>query len=429
MLRKKTLVSAFLAAAITTMAVNAGTSINVVIQQDPNTISWLKEVVKEYQGKYPNNKVNLNIIGGTQADYYTKTSLMTKSGNSIDVIYEDSFMLKGDVNAGVISPIDVSTYNEWNNFYPSVRDSATINGKVYGIPMSTDTRGLYYNVNLFKKAGIETPWQPKNWNDILDAARKIKTKLPGVIPFTFNIAANGEATAMQTLEMLLYGTYDTLYKDGKWVVKSPGFLNSLKFIDTVFKEGLAPELSKLMNPQYGNMMPVEWAPKNKVAIILDGCWIMGNWKGKHESTLENYKFAAMPTEFGQKPGFTSMSGGWLFSINAQSQHKEASFDFIKFALNKENELKYTLSTNNLSTRQDVAEMKEYPDYLKAATSFIEFTHFRPANEQYSVFSPYIQTAVESVAIGQATPEQAMDTYAKNVKRVVGESFITEISNN
>lgn len=427
MIKKKMLTSSLLAFLISATALTADSTISFVVQQEPMTDNWLKSVIKDYEAKYPGRKVKLNIIGGAQSDYYTKTSLMMKSGTAVDALYEDSFMLKSDVNAGILAPINVSNWNDWQNFYPSIRESATIDGKVYGIPLSTDTRGLYYNLDLFKKAGIETPWQPKNWNDILDAARKIKEKCPGVYPVTLNVAATGEATTMQTLEMLLYGTKDTLYNDGKWIVKSPGFLNSLKFIDTLFKEKLTPELPRLINPQYGNYMSQNWAPKNQVAIILDGCWIMGNWKDKYPKVLDSYKFVAMPTEFGQDPGFTSMSGGWLFSINAKSKNIDDAAEFIKFAINNENSLKYSLITSQLTPRQDVADMKDYPEIMRAATSYIKYTHFRPANEQYPMVSPCIQTAVESVATGQATPEQAMDQYANSVKRVLGADSITETS--
>jgi multiple sugar transport system substrate-binding protein len=427
-LSRKIILSLISIALISASAMFAESTINFVVQYEPMTDNWLKEVIKSYEAKYPDRKVKLNIIGGAQSDYYTKTSLMMKSGTSVDALYEDSFMLKSDVNAGVLAPIDVSNWDDWKNFYPSIRDSVSINGKVYGIPLSSDTRGLYYNIELFKMAGIKIPWQPKNWNEILDAARKIKEKCPGVYPITLNAAANGEATAMQTFEMLLYGTNDTLYKDGKWIVKSPGFLNSLKFIDTLFKDKLTPELAKLINPQYGNYMASDWAPHNKVAIILDGCWIMGNWIQKHPKTLANYQFVAMPTESGQEPGFTSMSGGWLFSVNAKSKNQEDAANFIKFAINKENALKYSLATSQLTPRQDVAEMKEYPEIMRAATSYIKYTHFRPANEQYPIVSPLIQTAVESVATGQSTPEQAMNAYAESVKRTLGANYIAEASN-
>lgn len=87
-------------------------------------------------------------------------------------------------------------------------------GKVYGVPYNTDSRGLWYNKEIFKRAGLPEDWRPKNWDEVLDAARTIKEKEPDVVPIWMNMGkATGEATSMQTYEMLLYGTGERLYDD------------------------------------------------------------------------------------------------------------------------------------------------------------------------------------------------------------------------
>ncbi|HJO93129.1 MAG TPA: extracellular solute-binding protein [Victivallales bacterium] len=400
----------------------AAESINVVLEYDPMTFKWVKETVASYEKAYPENKVNLIVIKGSQANYYTKISLMLKSNQNLDVLVEDSLMLKSNVDAGELAPMDVKDWKDWNEFYPSLKKSVTINGKIYGIPLSTDARGLYYNTNIFKKAGIKMPWQPKNWNDILTAARQIKKKVPGVFPFSFNTANSGEATSMQTAEMFLYGTGNTLYKDGKWVITSKGLLSTLKFIGTVYKEHLGVRMGIALNPQYPNIVMGTLAPQQKVGIILDGCWLQGLWYKKFPKTAKIYKFIPMPTEFGQAPGYTTMSGGWDLSINSKSPRKAASLKFIKFATSKTNLINYVRLARNLATRKDVAASKEYPAELKQATKFLKFTHFRPANQNYPMVSSKLQNAVESVAIG-TSPLQVMNTYANAVERAVGKDNV------
>ena len=96
--------------------------------------------------------------------------------------------------------------------------------------MGTDTRGIYFNKTIFEQAGLPTDWQPESWDDILDAARTVKEKVPDVIPLNiYSGKAAGEATTMQGFEMLLYGTEDTLYDtdSSKWVLGSQGFIDSL----------------------------------------------------------------------------------------------------------------------------------------------------------------------------------------------------------
>ncbi|MEI6056584.1 MAG: extracellular solute-binding protein [Lentisphaerota bacterium] len=402
--------------------------VTVVLKHDPLVEPWLKTVVANYEKANPDIKVKLQIIGGAESDYYTKLVLMLKTDTNIDVIFEDSFMLRNDVNAGILAPLPkVKDWNEWSNFFPSLQNAMTLDGQIYALPLSTDTRGLYYNTDIFKKAGIATPWSPKNWEDILSAARTIKEKVKGVSALSFAVGATGEGTSMQTAEMFLYGTNDTLYKDGKWIITSQGLLDSLKFIKTVYQdEKLGPNVAIAINSQYGNKVVEDLAPKQKVAIILDGNWVSGGWYDKHPDIAKLYQMTAMPTEFGQAPGHITMSGGWCLAVSQKSQNKEAALNFIEFALNKNNLLNYVKAVRNLSTRKDVSEMTDYPEALKVATSFLDFAQFRPAAESYPSVSMALQQAVESVATGQLTPEKAMTQYADNVTRAVGKDKVVSL---
>ncbi|MCP4181228.1 MAG: extracellular solute-binding protein [bacterium] len=404
---------------------NSTKTLNVVIRYDVMVQKWFKETVTSYEKANPDIKVNLIIIGGSEANYFTKLALMLKSSTDVDVIFEASSMIHSDVSANLLAPINLKNVKAWDEFFPSLKKTITVNGKVYALPLSTDTRGLYYNINILKKAGIKTPWQPKNWNDILIAARQIKKKLPGIFPIAMNSSNYGEGSSMQTAEMLLYGTENTLYKNEKWIVTSKGLLNTFKFISTVYKEHLGLRMGLVLNPQYGNIIMSDLAPKQKVAIILDGCWLNAIWLKKYPKIAKVYKFIPMPTEFGQKPGYTSMSGGWELAISSKSSKKEQALNFINFALNKKNMLKFVNTVQNLATRKDVADSKSYPAHLRNATKFLLFTHFRPANQNYSLVSVQLQNAVESATIG-TPPLKVMNTYADSVERVVGKKNVVRL---
>jgi len=393
---------------------------------------WLNVVKAEFEQQHPGAKVQLVPVQASEADWFAKIALMMKSEDTApDVVTEDTFMVNSDAKAGYLEPLDdkVKGWSDWENFYDGVKNGVTANdGKIYGVPYSTDTRGLFYNVNIFKKAGLPVPWQPKNWNDILTAAQTIKKKVPGVVPFWANSGkASGEATSMQTFEMLLYGTNDTLYdsKSGKWIVKSPGFLNSLKFIQTIYSKGLGPQLSQVLTGQAGDILVTQLMPKEKVGIVLNGNWIPSAWRKDGPTPWPEgtkvYQFTAMPTQNGQTPGFTSMSGGWALSIPSKAKDKELAWEFIKLATSKKHLKEYSLKTGDLTTRKDVANDPEYKaeGIFNQATKFLEFTHFRPAVDQYPAVSTQIQTTVEAVVTGSLTPKQAMDQYAQNVSRVVG----------
>ena len=69
--------------------------------------------------------------------------------------------------------------------------------------------------------------------------------------------------------------------------------------------------------------------------------------------------AAMPTQNGEAPGKTSMSGGWVLSVGSHAKDKKAAFDLVALSLNKENALAYDIAASQIAERKDVAEDQRY----------------------------------------------------------------------
>lgn len=400
---------------------------------------WLNnDIIPAFKKEHPKAMIKLAPISASEGDYFAKVALMLKSDASApNIVTEDTFMVNSDASAGYLEPLDdkIKDWDEWSQYIENVKNGVKAqDGKTYGVPFNTDSRGLWYNKELFKKAGLPVPWQPKSWDDILEAARTLKKKEPGVIPMWMNSGkATGEATSMQTFEMLLYGTKDPLYDEDKkkWIVSSQGLLDTFTFIDTIYNEKLGPGLSQVLNGQGGTTAYTQLFPKGKIGIGLDGIWQAGNYRKEGPApwpeAFKTLGFTAMPTQNGEAPGTTSMSGGWAFSIPKKSKNKDLSWEFIKFVSTKENNLKLLLKENNLSPRTDVAKDSQYLKLpmFKEGSKFLKNTHFRPSVDKYPSVSAAIQTTVEDVVTDKLSPKQAVKQYKSSVTRVVGADKVIE----
>lgn len=396
-----------------------------------------EEFIPKFEKENPDIKVTPSSITASEGDYFSKVALSMQSESTApDIVAEDSFMLNSDANAGYLTPLDeyVAKWDEWSNYTENLKaGSIAQDGKLYAIPGTSDSRGIWYNKNVFKKAGLPEDWQPKTWADIVAAAQKVKDSQPDVIPFGMGVAkANGESVSMQTFEMLLYGTKDQLFdtETRKWDVDSQGIIDSLNFIDEIYNQKkLGPSLSVAINSNYGSVMFQEKFPKDEVAMLLDGFWSQGNWTESGATPVENmterFGFAAMPTQNGDEPGTTTMSGGWTWAIPAKAKNKDASWKVIQALGGKEEQAKRAIAEGNLTVRDDSAELPEYKDqpFIEEATGFLKNAHFRPADDKYPNVSVEIQNMVEAVATGSKSPEQATKDYATNVTRIVGEDNI------
>jgi multiple sugar transport system substrate-binding protein len=137
--------------------------------------------------------------------------------------------------------------------------------------------------------------------------------------------------------------------------------------------------------------------------------------------------AAMPTQDGAKPGATSMSGGWTLALGSKSKNKDAAWDFIKLALNKENSLAYDINATQIAVRTDVASDPKYTESNPTSeflSGLVKVTHFRPATSDYPKVSNAIMVAMEQVMTGQQSPKQAAAGYDDALKSAVGAKNVT-----
>ena len=397
--------------------------------------------IEEFNLRYPNVEVKVDKLTGAAGDYRSKISMMMRSSETApDVVYEDSFMIGSDASARYLLPLDdfVSSWEDWEKFYPSMKDIVKYQDSVYGVMLGTDVLGLWVNNKILEKAGINTPWQPTCWEDVLEAAILIKEKVPGVIPFNLYVGtAVSEAATMRGFLPLLYGTelgknafYD--YDTQKWVAYSPGLKEIFQFIHDVYAEELGPSLQNVLNPQWGSgIIETQFIPQGKLAINLDGMWLIRTWQEGGAYVWPEWEevmdFVAFPTQYGQSPGKVSMSGGWAWSIPALSKNHELSWEFIKILTNAENIANYNASIGNVSVREDSLLFEKYVNMPFSAkfTELMNYTYYRPSLPKYPQVSFLVQTCTENLILG-ASVEKTLKDYEKGLINIVGKENVEYI---
>ncbi|GAA3883231.1 extracellular solute-binding protein [Streptomyces lannensis] len=394
---------------------------------------YLAGIKKQFEKENPGKKVELVPIKAPDSEYYTKLQQMLRSPKTApDLVYEDTFLINSDITSGYLKPLDpyLAKWKDWDQFIDTAKAAAKAeDGKTYGVPDGTDTRGLWFDKGIFEKAGLPADWQPRTWDDVLAAARTVKEKVPGVTPLNvYTGKPAGEAATMQGFEMLLYGTgdgtSDPLYDKGtkKWVAGGQGFKDALGFVHTVYQEKLGTDVSQALDPNIQTIVRGELLPKGKLAIDLDGSWLPQDWlQGSGHEWPEWSKelgLAYMPTQHGQAPGKVSMSGGWTWSIPAKAGNPDLAFKFIRTMQTKANAQKWYIANSGIAVRKDVASD---PAYVKAQpgikffTDLVSSTHYRPAYPAYPKVSTAIQEAMESVTTGDASVDKAASDYDEALK--------------
>ncbi|GAA4484291.1 extracellular solute-binding protein [Actinoallomurus oryzae] len=408
--------------------------------KNANEAAWITDyVIPKFTAmeKAKGKKVTVRFdgTGVDDAPFKQKTALDLKTGGGADLISIDGIWVGEFAQAGYIKPLDQVVgpqADRWEGLQQipgPVQNIMAFNGKKYGLPIGTDGRVVFYNKQLFAKAGLPADWQPKSWDDILAAGRKLKS-LSGVTPIQLNAGtAMTEATTMQGVLPLLVGTGHEIYENGRWLGDSAPIRSVLDLYRQVYTSGLGdPRLQQ--NPQ-GRDESFQRFAKNKLGILLEGDYFwrsVVNPKGGIDPMPDRDKDVGYTLIPAQSPGkgiraqnAVSMSGGSGWVINPHTKNASLVWDLLSF-IGSHDAVKDEVqrSAVGISPRQDVnAELLSGDPLLNfISTKVLPITDVRPGLAAYPQVSTALQKATGDVVAGDSV-DKAAKTYQQNLTQAVG----------
>jgi multiple sugar transport system substrate-binding protein len=421
----------------------AADPVTLSIPLSGNELKWMTNTIKpafEKKMADAGTPVTVNVIdsGNISGDAQKQQlALDLKVGKGSDLFSFDGFWLPEFVDAGLLKSIDAIigpdalAWEGWKQIPEGLQNILGYNGKVYGIPRGTDARVIWYNKDILEKAGLPRDgWQPKSWAELLDAARAIKAKVPGVVPFQLNAGtAMGEATTLQGYMMALLGAGHHIYDfdQKKWIVSSPAILDTLNLYNTLYNvEGLGEPRWQLV--KNGRDLSFQAFSQGKVGMLVEGDYL---WRSVLIPTGNTYpmadrdkvvSFALMPAK---EPGkgykgqdFVTISGGTGVVINPNTAHPKEAWALLTFMYSKEQLAELQKIEPRIRARLDVPVTGDETMSLMVK-NVLPLTTIRPLLPPYNKVSEQAQIMTERVVSGEMTPQQAMDAYAKAVTDIVG----------
>lgn len=362
-------------------------------------------------------------------DLMQKLTTDLAAGAGSDIMMVDSYMIPAWAEAGYLYPLDnyVKKWKDWDYYYSGMKEIVEFDDEVYGIMLDSDVRMLWYSKEIFKKAGIAIPWEPKNWLDVLETALKIKEKVPSVdAPLFIPMGTKwGEGTTMQGFYMLLLGgdvekDYRNRlrdWKDKKWIVNSPAIENALRFYRDVF-------VTYKLCPTDPHYVPDVWGKWRELMRNGDiGIGLGGSWEWREfwpSNRLPSVKEREKLVGWAPMPGINgktvSVSGGWAIGINADTRFPDLAWKFLEILNSKERLVNWLVNAGKISPREDVVRDPRYlkDDYLKKAVSLMKYTSYRDTYPGYSMVSQFIQQATEEVSVDELSVTTAMENLRKKM---------------
>ena len=308
------------------------------------------ELVRAWNEKNPDRKIVLTYIPHTEM--VPKLAQAIASGDvpdlmGLDLIYGPQFASQGQLE-------DITDYFKddptLKTASPGHIQVATYDDRLYGVPLYADVSVLFWNKDLFKKAGLDPEVGPASLQDIHDMAAKITGVEEGV--YGYYLPGNCAGCNIFTFGPLIWASGGTIEpKDANdEPLQGDAVRQVLEWARMMHKEGLINPANQAENGETFHLQ----LGSGKVGIMGSGNFNLAALKEQNPALFDgNVGVTFLPgLEAGSAASF---AGGDIVTVPKGSKRVADAVDFMKFILSDEVQVQSYAKLGNMTTRGDMAD--------------------------------------------------------------------------
>lgn len=294
-----------------------------------------------------------------------------------------------------LSPQDLA------DIYPVLIRSCTIHDTLWAWPFNKSVPAVYYNRDMFRKAGLDPDKPPSTWEEFRADAKKLTRK--GAFGAAFKVDE-------WTFGSFLYennGTY--LTPDGK----QPAFQNQ-EGVEalTYWRSLISPDSSSYLTTGFENQNDFLLS---KVGMIHSSCASL-----TFMDTLIKFDFGLASLPAGKRKAVVLAGTNAVIFAKATVEQKRAAWVFLKWMSEPEQTAKWSVESSYLPIRQSALNTALMKDKLKKfrglgdVISQLGCAELEPNEGWWLSGRKYLEEqALEAALRGQETPTAALqDASAK-----------------
>lgn len=364
-----------------------------------------QEIIEKYNALHPNITINYRKLRYDEYETEILHALAEDRGPDIFSIH-NTWMKKYENKIAPMPPVTRMAYlvnvgtikeeivpqirenpslsaNELSNVFLDVvsKDVVLDDGKIYGLPLSVDTLAMYYNRDLFNRAGITNP--PAYWNRTFqENVRNLTRQDANQNIVQAGVAMGGadnieRSTDILSILMMQNGaemmrnnqvTFQRIPEAMSGSDYNPG-LEALRFYTdfaSINKEVYS----------WNESLPdsIEMFSQGNLAIMFGYSYHLDTIKSL--SPRLNFSVSKLP-QIENSPYSINFANYWVEVVSHKSEHINEAWDFIKFATQEEQVTSYLESTNRPTAlrslvdrqSQENEEIRVFIDQLLTADSW------------------------------------------------------------
>jgi len=323
----------------------------VMWERSGGNAGMVDALVAAWNEANPDRKINLTYIPHTEM--VPKLAQAIASGDvpdlmGLDLIYGPQFASAGQLE-------DITGYFEGDptlaTASPGHIQVATYDGKLYGVPLYADVSALFWNKDLFEKAGLDPEVPPTSLGELHDMAAKITGVEEGV--YGYYLAGNCAGCNIFTFGPLIWasgGKIEPLDANDE-PLTGDNLIAVLEWARMMHREG---HINPANQAENGETFHLQFG-SGKVGMMGTGNFNIT--LAREQNPDMNFGITLLP---GLEPGSSaSFAGGDIVTIPKGSKRVEDAVDFMKFILSDEVQVEVYAKLLNMTTRGDMVDNKYY----------------------------------------------------------------------
>ena len=384
----------------------------------PEELTVWKQIVADFEAANPNIKVNVEVSDWDS--YWSKLKTQLAGGTPPDVFAMDAPLFLDYQSRGVL--LNLQPYLDKNpdmlkDVYPQTLEAYKTPDGYYGLPRDFQTIVLFYNKDMFDKAGVAYPTADWTWDDLRAAAKKLtkSTKGDGKIDQYGFVFDQWDMETGWSEALWSYGG-DIINADHtRTLIGEPKAREAWQMLhDMVFIDKSVPDANTI--GQFGG----DLFQSGNAAMIPMGHWAVPGYN------TTGFKFDAVAMPKGPAGQATSVNSAG-FVVSKASKNPDAAFAFIQFAISTAGQTRLAELGFACPVLKSIAESPAFLEQKgsslnqKVFLDSLAFAHMKPVFKGYDEWASAVGDGMGAVWRGEAELNPTLDAIVKQADDVLAKN--------
>jgi multiple sugar transport system substrate-binding protein len=387
-------------------AADAGTVRVTVAEYSSKTGPYFEQVAKDFEAANPGIKIQFEVVPWDNLLQKLTTDISANANADLSII--GTRWLVDFVQQGIAEPLDsYMTPEIKGRFIETFLTPSVMNGKTYGLPIAASARAMYYNKDLFSKAGIAEA--PKTWAELEEDAKKISALGNGVYGYGM------QGKEVETDVYFYYAMWSfggDIVKNGKSGLDSKAAVDAATLYKRLIDEGATqPGVTSYAREDVQNLFK-----QGKIGMMITAPFLANQIHA--EAPNLQYGVAPIPKGPGGDQGTYGVTDSVIMFQN--SKNKAEAFKFLDFLFQPQQRIKFTINEGFLPVTKAEAADKYFVENadLKVFTSLLPTARFAPVIAGWEEIADVTSSALQKIYLGQGQIEPTLKEAAAKANSVL-----------